>query len=111
MDDMVRCEDVDGEDVGVDTDDIADKSTEYGDEAVDAVVDEAAVLDAAVNFPYMNLILWTIPKLLVMFWIPSETSNNIRTPYHIPYLLKMTSNLKCVTLRLVNYADMIETLI
>ena len=58
------------------------------------------------DFPYMNLILRTIPELLVMSWIPSETPNNIRTPFHIPYLLKTTSNLKCVTLRFVNYADM-----
>ena len=57
----------------------------------------------------MNLILRTIPELLVMSWIPSETPNNIRTPFHIPYLLKTTSNLKCVTLRFVNYADMVET--
>ena len=61
------------------------------------------------DFLYMNLILRTIPELLVMSWIPSETPNNIRTPFHIPYLLKTTSNLKCVTLRFENYADMIET--
>ena len=57
----------------------------------------------------MNLILPTIPNLLVMTWIPSETPNNIRSPSHIPYLLKTTSNLKCVTLRFANDADMIET--
>ena len=61
------------------------------------------------DFLYMNLILRTIPKLLVMSWIPSETPNNIRTPFHIPYLLKTTSNLNCVTIRFENYADMIET--
>ena len=59
----------------------------------------------------MNLILRTILELLVMSWIPSETPNNIQTPFHIPYLLKTTSNLKCVTLRFENYADMIETLL
>ena len=63
------------------------------------------------DFPYMNLILRTIPELLVMSWIPSETLNNIRTPFNIPYLLKTTSNLKCVTLQFVNYANMIETLL
>ena len=51
---------------------------------------------------YMNLILRTIPDLLVMSRIQSETPNNIRSPTHIPYLLKTTSNLKCVTLRFVN---------
>jgi hypothetical protein len=40
-----RREDVDGEDVGVDTNNVADRSTVIGDEAVDAAVDEAAVLD------------------------------------------------------------------
>ena len=59
----------------------------------------------------MNLILRTIPDLLVMSRIHSETPNNIRSPTQIPYLLKTTSNLKCVTLRFVNYADMIETLL
>ena len=57
----------------------------------------------------MNLILRNILDLLMMSWIPSETPNNIRTPFHISYLLKTTLNLKCVTLRFVNYADMIET--
>ena len=51
---------------------------------------------------YMNLIPRTIPDLLVMSRIQSETTNNIRSPTHIPYLLKTTSNLKCVTLRFVN---------
>ena len=51
---------------------------------------------------YMNLILRTIPDLLVMSRIQSETPNNIWSPTHIPYLLKTTSNLKCVTLRFVN---------
>ena len=51
---------------------------------------------------YMNLIPQTIPDLLVMSQIQFETPNNIRSPTHIPYLLKTTSNLKCVTLRFVN---------
>ena len=32
-----------------------------------------------INFPYMNLILRTIPNLLVMSWIPSETPNKLRS--------------------------------
>ena len=32
------------------------------------------------TFQYMNLILRTIPDLLVMPWIPSETPNNLRSP-------------------------------
>ena len=57
----------------------------------------------------MNLILRTIPNLLVMSRIPSKTPNNIRYPSHIPNLLKLHRNLKCVTLRFANDADMIET--
>ena len=57
----------------------------------------------------MNLILRTIPDLLVMSRIYSETPNIIRSPTHIPYLLKTTSNLNSVTLGFANYADMIET--
>ena len=34
------------------------------------------------DFPYMNLILWTIPDLLVISRIPSETPNNIRSLSH-----------------------------
>ncbi len=37
---------------------------------------------------YTNLILRTISDLLVMSRIQSETPNNIRSPTHIPYLLK-----------------------
>ena len=60
------------------------------------------------NFPYMNLILRTIPDLLVMYRIPSETPNNLRSPsYSISTYT--TSNLKRVTLRFTNYADMVET--
>jgi hypothetical protein len=40
-----RREDVDGEDVGVAADNVADRSTVIGDEPVDATVDEVAVLD------------------------------------------------------------------
>ena len=56
----------------------------------------------------MNLILRTIPGLLVMSGIPSETSNN--TSNSIPYSSSTitTSNLKCVTLRFANYVDMVE---
>ena len=56
----------------------------------------------------MNLILRTIPDLLVMSWIPSETPNKL----HLHTIFKSThatSNLKRVTLRFVNYADMVET--
>ena len=56
----------------------------------------------------MNLILRTILDLLVMSWIPSETPNNIRSPSYSESTYT-TSNLKRVTLRFANYADMIET--
>ena len=52
--------------------------------------------------------LRTIPDLLVMSWIPSETPNNIRYPSYSESTYT-TSNLKRVTLRFANYADMIET--
>ena len=56
----------------------------------------------------MNLILWIIPDLLVMSWIPSETPNKLRSPsYSISTYT--TSNLKRVTLRFANYVDMVET--
>ena len=56
----------------------------------------------------MNPILRTIPDLLVMSWIPSETPNNLRSPsYSISTYT--TSNLKRITLRFANYADMVET--
>ena len=61
------------------------------------------------DFPYMNLILRTLPDLIVMSWIPSETPNKLRSPNHSSYLLTTTSNLKRVTLRFANYADMVET--
>ena len=57
----------------------------------------------------MNLILRTIPDLIAMSWIPSETPNKLRFPNLSSYLLTTTSNLKRVTLRFVNYADMVET--
>src|SRR4051812_11815821 len=53
----------------------------------------------------MNLILRTIPDLLVISRIPSETLNNIRS------LTQQHRILKCVSLRFVNYANMIETLL
>ena len=37
------------------------------------------------DFLYMNLILRTIPELLVMSWIPSETPN--KTSNSIPYFI------------------------
>ena len=56
----------------------------------------------------MNLILRTLTDLIVMSWIPSETPNNLRSPsYSISTYT--TSNLKRVTLRFANYADMVET--
>jgi hypothetical protein len=60
------------------------------------------------DFPYMYLILRTIPDLLVTSWIPSETPNKVRlhTIFKSTYA---TSNLKRVTLRFANYADMVET--
>ena len=57
----------------------------------------------------MNLILRTLPDLIVMSWIPSETPNKLRFPNLSSYLLTTTSNLKRVTLRFANYADMVET--
>src|SRR6266550_4762788 len=60
------------------------------------------------DFLYMNLILRTIPELLVMSgissWTPNKYSNSI--PYSSTTI--STSNFKCVTLRFVNYADMVE---
>src|SRR3954462_5730386 len=59
----------------------------------------------------MNLILRTIPDLLVISRIPSETLSNIHslTPHSITN--QQHRILKCVSLRFVNYADMIETLL
>src|SRR4051812_31727421 len=59
----------------------------------------------------MNLILRTIPDLLVISRIPSETSNNIRSPYLHSISTKQHRILKCVSLRFVNYADMTKTLL
>ena len=60
----------------------------------------------------MNLILRTLPELLVISRIPSETPNILRT-YHIWYLISTlaTSSVKCVTLRVREYVDMTETLL
>ena len=57
----------------------------------------------------MNLILRTLPDLIVMSWIPSKTPNKLRFPNLSSYLLTTTSNLKRVTLRFTNYVDMVET--
>ena len=59
----------------------------------------------------MNLILRTIPDLLVISWIPSETPNNIRSLTHHSITTQQHRILKCVSLRFVNYVDMIETLL
>src|SRR3954470_9943717 len=59
----------------------------------------------------MNLILQTILDLLVISWIPSETPNNIRSPYLHSISSKQHRILKCVSLWFVNYADMNETLL
>src|SRR4051812_24091203 len=59
----------------------------------------------------MNLILRTIPDLLVISRIPSETPNNIRSPYLHSISTKQHRILKCVSLRFVKYADMTETLL
>ena len=54
----------------------------------------------------MNLILRTISDLIVMSRIPSETSNKLWSPTSF-ISTHTTSNLKRVTLRFANYADMI----
>ena len=59
----------------------------------------------------MNLILRTILDLLVISWIQSETPNNIRYPYLHSISTKQHRILKCVSLRFVNYVDMIEILL
>ena len=59
----------------------------------------------------MNLIIRTIPDLLVISQIPSETPNNIRSPYLHSISTKQHRILKCVSLLFVNYADMTETLL
>src|SRR3954464_4334033 len=59
----------------------------------------------------MNLILQTIPDLLVISRIPSETLNNIRSLTHHSITTQQHRILKCVSLRFVNYADMIEPLL
>src|SRR3954466_15720717 len=59
----------------------------------------------------MNLILRTIPDLLVISRILSETPNNIRSLTHHSISTKQHRILKCVSLWFVNYADMTETLL
>ncbi len=63
------------------------------------------------DFLYMNLILRTIPELLVMSGISSGTPNKYSNSIPYSSCTISTSNLKCVTLRFENYADMIETLL
>src|SRR4051812_37395408 len=59
----------------------------------------------------MNLLLQTIPDLLMISQIPSYTPNNIRSVTHHSINTQQYRILKCVSLRFVNYADMIETLL
>src|SRR3954470_21745508 len=59
----------------------------------------------------MNLILRTIPDLLVISRIPSETLNNIRSLTNHSITTQQHRILKCVSLRFMNYADMTETLL
>src|SRR3954468_6033819 len=59
----------------------------------------------------MNLIFRTIPDLLVIPRISSETPNNIQSLTHHSISTKQHRILKCVSLRFVNYADMTETLL
>ena len=62
------------------------------------------------TFPYMNLNLRTIPELLVMSRIPSETPNKLWYHHHEYLITTLAStNVKCVTLRVREYVDMIET--
>ena len=58
----------------------------------------------------MKLYLWTIPKLLVMSRIPFETLNKTSdSPLRYPITTLALPNIKCVTLRVREHADMIET--
>src|SRR5215216_143318 len=59
----------------------------------------------------MNLVLRTIPDLLVISRITYETPNNIRFPYLYSISTKQHRILKCVSVRFVNYADMTKTLL
>src|SRR3954468_10592080 len=59
----------------------------------------------------MNLILRTILDLLVISRIPSETPNNIWSLTHHSITTQQRRILKCVSLRFLNYTDMIETLL
>src|SRR3954467_12550319 len=59
----------------------------------------------------MNLILRTIPDLLVISRILSETPNNIQSLTHHSITTQQRRILKCVFLRFLNYADMIKTLL
>ena len=56
----------------------------------------------------MNLILRTIPELLVMSGISSGTPNKYSNSIPYSSTTISTSNFKCVTLRFENYADMVE---
>jgi hypothetical protein len=66
-------------------------------------------LNPKMTFLYMNLILRAILNVLVMSWIPFNTPNKLQA-HHYQYLITtLTSlNVKCVTLRVWECADMIE---
>jgi len=62
------------------------------------------------NLPYMKFYLRTIPELLMTSWIPSETPNNLRSHHQkYPITTLASTNVKCVTLRVRECVDMIET--
>src|SRR5664279_2832379 len=62
------------------------------------------------NLPYMKFYLRTIPELLMTSWISSETPNNLRSHHqNYPITTLASTNVKCVTLRVREHADMIET--
>jgi hypothetical protein len=54
----------------------------------------------------MNLILWTIFEPLVMSWISSDTLNK-KTHLPIIHSTLALMHVKCVTLRVREYVDMI----
>ena len=63
-----------------------------------------------INLPYINLYLRTLPELLVISRILPGTPNNLRSHhYNYPKATLALPNLKCVTLRVREQVDMIET--
>jgi hypothetical protein len=63
-----RREDVGGEDVGVDADNVVDRSTVIGDEAVDTAVDETTFLDVngsgSRRMPSASTQEWMLPNVI-----------------------------------------------